>query len=212
MHKRLISLAVLAAAVCATSAQADIYSFTDEHGVVHFSNMPHTDKRFRLIYRDPTPATLQGNAPLRPASAVAPRPWVPSADDMKRYAAIIDNAAKSNQLDAALVHAVIKAESSYNPNAVSPKGAMGLMQLMPDTAKRFGVVNAFDPVENINAGTRYLRELLRLFNGNLELAIAGYNAGEGAVMKAGNAIPAFNETRAYVPKVLAYYKGFIRRA
>jgi soluble lytic murein transglycosylase-like protein len=106
---------------------------------------------------------------------------------------------------------VISAESGYNPNAVSRRGASGLMQLMPDTARRYGVRNVFDPVENVRGGVKYLKDLLAMFNGNLELAVAGYNAGENAVIRAGNRIPPYAETAAYVPKVIDYYHKFRAR-
>jgi len=108
----------------------------------------------------------------------------------------------------ALVHAVISAESGYNAAAVSRAGARGLMQLMPDTARRFGVQDIMDPAQNIRGGVAYLRELLTMFNGNLELTLAAYNAGENAVIRNGNRIPQYAETVNYVPKVLDFYSKF----
>lgn len=118
----------------------------------------------------------------------------------------ISRAAKRQQLDPALVHAVITIESRHNAFAVSPKGAMGLMQLMPETADRFGVRDRRAVAENVRGGTAYLRFLVDLFAGNLELALAAYNAGEQAVIKNGNRIPPYPETLDYVPKVLDAYK------
>jgi soluble lytic murein transglycosylase-like protein len=118
----------------------------------------------------------------------------------------VDEAARTAEVDAALVHAVIAVESRYNPKAISKKGASGLMQLMPDTAKRYGVADVFDPAQNIRAGALYLRDLLRMFDKDLKLALAAYNAGEHVVARYGNRIPPYRETEAYVPKVLAYYK------
>ncbi len=187
---------------------ADIYSYTDDRGVTHFTNVPQVDKRFKMVYKDSLSAPLSkvnGVNGLQPRNYAA---WKPSQEDLNKYALMIDANARINGLEPALVHAVIKAESGYNPNAVSPKGATGLMQLMPDTAKRYGVTNISDPQQNIQGGTRYLADLLRMFNNNLELAIAGYNAGEGAVMKAGNKVPNYNETLNYVPKVLGFYRSF----
>jgi hypothetical protein len=111
------------------------------------------------------------------------------------------------RLEPALMHAVISAESSYNPWAVSPKGAMGLMQLMPGTAERFGVSNPYDPVANMHGGARYLRWLLDRFN-DPRLAVAAYNAGEGAVQKYGNQIPPYQETQTYVVRVLDFYQRY----
>ena len=116
--------------------------------------------------------------------------------------------AAQQRLDPHLIHAVISAESAFNPRAVSHAGAMGLMQLMPATAERFGVTNPFDPVANISGGARYLRWLLTHFKNNLNLALAGYNAGEGAVKKYGNRVPPYKETRTYVGRVLRFYKHF----
>lgn len=119
---------------------------------------------------------------------------------------LVREAAERHQVDPALVRAVIETESNWNPTAVSRKGALGLMQLIPTTAQRFGANNAFSPQQNVDAGVRYLKTLLERYNGNLDLALAAYNAGEGAVDRA-HGIPAFRETRDYVQKVQnAYYR------
>lgn len=119
--------------------------------------------------------------------------------------------AAKHKLDPHLLHAVISAESAFNPKAVSHAGAMGLMQLMPGTAKRFGVQNPFDPVSNINGGARYLRWLLTKFKNDVSLALAGYNAGEGAVIKYGHKIPPYKETQTYVGRVLKFYNHYRSR-
>ena len=121
----------------------------------------------------------------------------------KKYADLIAKAADKHQVDAKLVHAVIQAESAYNATAISPVGAVGLMQLMPGTAKRYGVADRRDPYQNIDGGTRYLKHLLQLFDSDLKLTIAAYNAGENAVIKNNNAIPPYSETRHYVKEVLS---------
>ncbi|MGR8998279.1 MAG: lytic transglycosylase domain-containing protein [Gammaproteobacteria bacterium] len=121
----------------------------------------------------------------------------------KKYADLIAKAADKHQVDAKLVHAVIQAESAYNATAISPVGAVGLMQLMPGTAKRYGVADRRDPYQNIDGGTRYLKHLLQLFDSDLNLTIAAYNAGENAVIKNNNAIPPYSETRHYVKEVLS---------
>jgi hypothetical protein len=178
-------------------AQADIYKFTDEHGVTHFHNLPNLgDSRYKLFKREgKSKVTLRkGNISQF------------SAANRKRYSPIITTAAKNYRVDESLLHAVIMAESSYNPLARSPKGAIGLMQLMPDTAKRYGVKNSQDPSQNIHGGTRYLRDLLKLFNNDLKLAVAAYNSGENAVIKYGNTIPPYEETINYVAKVLSFYQ------
>jgi soluble lytic murein transglycosylase-like protein len=198
---RLRSARILFAAFAtfaSTASIANIYSFTDDRGVVHFSNLPHLDKRYRMVYRIPTAANLRPNA------------WSskgPSSVDIGKYIPIIDSAARAYGLDPKLVHAVIRAESGYNPNALSPKGAVGMMQLIPATAQRYGVRNSNDPTENIHGGSRYLSDLIKMFNGNVELALAGYNAGENAVIRAGNRIPPYAETMAYVPKVMGFYRS-----
>ena len=127
------------------------------------------------------------------------------SENKSKYSNLISNAAFENGVEEKLVHAVIQTESAYNPSAVSRAGAVGLMQLMPGTARRYGVTNRTDPVQNVNGGTRYLRDLLDMFNYNLGLAVAAYNAGEGAVMKYNNSIPPYPETQNYVRQVLSLY-------
>ena len=183
---------------CSSLVSANIYSFKDDTGIVHFSNLPHLDKRYKLVYRIPVSMQSRPNA------------WSPNgpkAVDISKLVPIIDDAARLHGLDPKLIHAVIRAESGYNPGAMSPKGAVGLMQLIPSTAQRYGVNNIYDPTENIFGGARYLRDLLKMFNGDMELALAGYNAGENAVIRAGNRIPPYPETMAYVPKVMSFYKS-----
>ena len=123
---------------------------------------------------------------------------------------LIGEMAREYAVEAALLKALIAVESNFDPNARSPKGAMGLMQLMPDTARRFNVRNAYAVADNVRGGTAYLRWLLDYFAGDVSLALAAYNAGEGAVMRAGRRIPDIAETRAYVPKVLSLQARFRR--
>lgn len=189
-----------AALVFPATAWADIYGYTDEKGIKHFTNIPGLDKRYRLIRKE---------------GAVAPRAattaWMPSEAEIQKYRSIVTTASRTHGVDDALVNAVISAESAYNPRAVSKAGAQGLMQLMPGTARRYGVSSIQDPVENIHGGVKYLKDLLAMFNGNVELAVAGYNAGENAVIRAGHRIPRYPETENYVPKVMDYYRKFQAR-
>jgi soluble lytic murein transglycosylase-like protein len=131
------------------------------------------------------------------------------AQRLARFAPLIQEAAAKHNVPVELICGVILQESGGNPRARSPAGAKGLMQLMPGTARRFGVKNAYDPKQNIEGGTAYLRFLIDRFKGNIELVLAGYNAGEGNVEKHGNKIPPFAETRAYVPNVLGYTQSMI---
>jgi len=131
------------------------------------------------------------------------------AQRLARYAPVIQDAARRHNVPIELICGVILQESGANPRAVSHAGAKGLMQLMDGTAKRFGVANSFDPRQNIEGGTKYLRFLLTHFKGNVELALAGYNAGEHNVAKHGNKIPPFRETQNYVPAVLGYTQSMI---
>jgi soluble lytic murein transglycosylase-like protein len=125
-------------------------------------------------------------------------------DSSRYYDGIIQTLAGKYGVDASLVHSIIKAESSYNTRAVSPKGACGLMQLMPETAKQYGVKNPFDPRENIEGGIRFLRDLIRAYDGNTELVLAAYNAGQQAIKKYGG-VPPYSETREYIRRVKSRY-------
>ncbi len=131
------------------------------------------------------------------------------ADRLAKYAPLIQRAAAKHNVPIELICGVVLQESNAKCRAKSPAGAQGLMQLMPATAKRFGVTNSYDPAQNIEGGTKYLRFLLDRFDNNVELALAGYNAGEGAVEKYGNKIPPYKETQNYVPKVLGYTQSMI---
>lgn len=154
------------------------------------------------------------SGPVAPAGHVEPgllrpvvelrQPFRINQANKKRFTPHIDQAAARYGLDAELIHAVISVESGYNPRAVSPKGAMGLMQLMPATAALYGLGDPFDPLANIDAGTRHLRMLIRRFK-NIRLALAAYNAGAGAVIRYGHNVPPYQETRHYVIRVTHFY-------
>jgi soluble lytic murein transglycosylase-like protein len=206
---RSIALVLLAAA--AAPCFADIYAFVDDSGRSHFSDV-RMDDRYKLYMKTPG----EGAAAISPELVQEPPAVVARSQLLgpvtlkarKRYSDMIRKVAKEQKIDAALLHAVVTVESAYNERAKSPKGATGLMQVMPETGKRFGVTDLLNPVQNLRAGARYLRALLALFSGDMELAIAAYNAGEGAVMRSGNAIPNYPETKAYVPRVLEIYERY----
>ena len=179
----------------AAGADAGIYVFVDDHGAINLSNDPD-DARYQVLVASAPPAAA-GTAVV----AQDNRAWL-------QYRDLIQASAARFQLDPALLRAVINAESGYNPNAVSRRGAGGLMQLMPMTARRLGVANVFDPAENVVGGARYLVELLQLFDNDLQLALAAYNAGEAAVLKYGRRIPPYRETTEYVSKVVAFYRQY----
>src|SRR5450432_1620615 len=201
--RSLFVMAAAALAACvAVPASADIYSFRDEKGVVHFTNISGLDTRYKLVRKE-------NGSPINPAAYG--RVYMPSQQDLQKYASIIQTASKAYGVEPSLVHAVISAESQYNQYAISRTGAMGLMQLMPDTARRYGVQNMMDPAENIQGGVRYLADLLAMFKGRVDLAVAAYNAGENAVIRYGHTIPPYAETRTYVPRVLAFYHSFQSR-
>ncbi|MEZ5500650.1 MAG: lytic transglycosylase domain-containing protein [Steroidobacteraceae bacterium] len=185
------------AAACwlgATSASAsDIFYYVDAKGTAHYSNVP-TESRYELILKAAPEYSKAGER-------ISPRMLARAS----QYDEIIERAADSADVAAELLRAVIVVESGFNPNAVSPKGARGLMQLMPATARTLGVRDPHDPAQNVDAGARYLRRLMDRFGNDLQLALAAYNAGTAAVERYGKRIPPYRETREYVPKVLDLY-------
>lgn len=171
---------------------ADIYRYVDVDGVIHYSNT-QPDEKFTLYLREGTKAAHRA-----PASSLPTASWT---------SGYVDRVSRANDLPPALVHAIIKAESNGQRKAVSPKGAMGVMQLMPFTSKRMRVVDPFDPIENIEGGIRYIKELLVSFEGNIINTVAAYNAGPTAVRKYGG-VPPYRETRLYVRRVMDLYRQY----
>jgi hypothetical protein len=174
-------------------SSAGIYRYEDENGVIHFTNCPR-DAKFKLYIRE-NRDDVENSTRFFPAR------------DSDQYDSLISEFSKKYEVDFALIKAVIRAESGFNPRAVSRKGAKGLMQLMPETASRVNVSNVFNPRENIEGGVRYLKYLLSLFNDDLRLSLAAYNAGENIVAEV-RSIPPYRETVDYVKKVLTYYQSY----
>jgi soluble lytic murein transglycosylase-like protein len=201
-------------------AQAAVWGYIDEQGRPHVAT-EKLDERYQLFFRGPTNAELAAARQRKEREAeIAAFAQTPifqrltAHPNAQRYDALIARYAKAHELDTALVKAVVAAESGYEPTAVSEKGALGLMQVIPDTAARYGVVDdkrrtvaqkLFDPATNLRIGTRYLRDLLTLFDDDLELALAAYNAGEGAVQRYDKRIPPYAETQDYVKLVTQLY-------
>jgi soluble lytic murein transglycosylase-like protein len=188
-----------AMALCIGLAQADIYRSLDPNTPMTLTNVLPAEGRWELYLKEQP-------APIREEPANTQRRF--TIDSHSRYARQIQAAAMANNVEAALIRAVISVESGYNPSAVSSAGAVGLMQLMPETAKRYKVTDRHDPEQNIHGGAKHLRDLLRKYNNDLHLTIAAYNAGEQAVKKYGNRIPPYRETLAYVPKVMKFYEQY----
>ena len=228
--KRLLAIAALVLAANTASASIALFvdgrnmkidAFVVEEETIHLTmpgggtmSLPLT-RIERIVDDEVVPAEVVAEVKkiAEEEGGVFPRrSWRYSAESgplwQSKYNDIIVEAAKHYDVDAALVSAVIKAESDYNPRTVSHKGARGLMQLMPATAKRFGVTNSFDPKENIYAGTRYLRWLLKKFDGNADLAVAAYNAGEGNVWKY-DGVPPFRETVNYINRIAKHIRKAI---
>lgn len=181
----------------AGSAQAEVFRYENKEGRTVFTDRLLKDSRYSLVWRSSV-----GHLRAASKNKKAKRNW----RNKKKYVPIIKQIAGKARVSPELIHAVVQAESAYNSKAKSSAGAMGLMQLMPATAKRYGVSDIWDPAQNLEGGARYLRDLLDMFKNNLRLALAAYNAGEGAVKKYGNRIPPYRETRDYVRKVIGFYR------
>ncbi|MGD8292784.1 MAG: lytic transglycosylase domain-containing protein [Desulfobacterales bacterium] len=167
---------------------ADIYRYIDENGVMHFTNTPTSStQNYKLFLRE--------------------KPKINPRYSSKKYDDIIANAAQQHGVSFSLLKAIIKAESGFDPRAVSKKGAKGLMQIMPENFKLLGIKDPFDPRQNIDAGARYFKQMYDRFKGKLALSLAAYNAGPTAVERY-NTVPPYDETEAYVEKVLKYYYNY----
>jgi len=193
---------LVAALASAAPAYGDIYMEVAADGGVTLTNVYRKDRKAVRLRREPPPAPPVAKRPRKAEAGKAAPGTLP-------YATLVAAAAAEQGLPEALLHAVIRAESNYDPNALSPRGAAGLMQLMPATARELGVADVWDPAANIRGGARYLKRLLEMFDQDLDLAVAAYNAGPGAVIGNGSAIPPFAETQRYVPRVLEYYRRLL---
>jgi soluble lytic murein transglycosylase-like protein len=216
------AIRALVAAACAWPlvAFADVWAYVDEQGHSYVADH-RVDKRYHLFFK--APATRDAAAERAKAvAALAGTSLYARATNpvlVAKYAALIDANATTNDLDPALVKAVVAAESGFDPDAVSDQGAVGLMQVLPDTAERYGLAadrrhtlaeRLRDPVVNVRIGARYLHDLLARFGGDVSLALAAYNAGEGAVASRANRIPPYEETRNYVTRVRQLYAIYRR--
>ena len=188
-------IVILSIIIVASPAYADIYSYRDENGVLNFTNIPPNNARYkiRIAYKEHKHTASPKTVFYQPANH--PKTLSP------KLKAIVDHVARDYAVDKSLVKAMIHAESDFDANAVSPKGALGLMQLMPETAERYGVRDVFDPEQNIIGGVHYLHDLLETFDNNVRLAVAAYNAGKKAVLQYGG-VPPYPETTQYVDKVM----------
>jgi soluble lytic murein transglycosylase-like protein len=193
-------LIALALALAAADAHADFYSFTDASGVVHYTNVP-VDPRYQFLLASPKEKTQSGAAYDALLLATA-----------GQFDPLIESAAAAAAVEPELLRAVIVVESGFNARALSKAGAAGLMQLMPATARRYGVSDRFDPEQNVHAGARYLKSLIERYGNDIKLALAAYNAGEQAVDRCGRCIPRYRETQAYVPKVWRMYQRLLGQA
>ena len=187
---------LMATALSTTPAEArsKVYTYVDADGIKHYTDVPDNN-RYKLLVLSPQDMTQSGQ--YYDLSLIA---------RATQFDSIIEKAAVSAAVEPNLLRAVIVVESGFNSRAVSKRGAVGLMQLMPATATRFGVSNPYDPKQNVHAGARYLKFLIDRFGQDIRLALAAYNAGEEAVDRNGGRIPPFAETMAYVPRVLKIYR------
>ncbi len=187
---------ILFSGFLAAPANAEIFTYRDNNGVMVYTNIPTNNPRSRPLRRDDFTRSYRSTAQ-----------YFVDAAKRQEFAALIETAASVCEIKPELVHAVVTVESGYRATAVSPKGAVGLMQLMPETARQYGVANRRDPQQNLRGGTRYLCDLLAQFNNDLSMALAAYNAGPNAVNRY-RGIPPYEETRNYVDLVLDYYRHY----
>ena len=204
-----LSLFLFCALAYAGPAGAEIYKFVDDRGVCHYTNVP-TDKRYKLVNLNASlrePARQAGSGRVYSSKPRPMRITRYSSGSMAPYSFDhhIRRAARAHRVDPMLIKAIIKTESNFNPRAVSSKGAQGLMQLMPGTARDLQVKDPFDARQNIYGGTRYIRQMLDCYQGNIRLSLAAYNAGPGRVKKT---VPRIPETVAYVSKVMRLYRAY----
>ncbi|MFC1549248.1 lytic transglycosylase domain-containing protein [Nitrospirota bacterium] len=204
--KAFAAIAALAFVICAANAvHAEVYMYEDSNGKILLTDKPRNGKQ--IAYISPSDSKVRKDSKRRGTSTGKPSSL--SKGTMTyytRYNSIIKNAASKYMLDHRLVSAVIQVESQFNPRAVSRTGAVGLMQLMPSTAKQLGVKDSYDPSQNIEGGTKYLRYLVERFKGNVTFALAAYNSGPLNVEKYGK-VPPFKETQRYITKIYSIYKG-----
>jgi soluble lytic murein transglycosylase-like protein len=191
-----VGVVVALAATAPPASGSQVFATLDRNGQLQVSDAPLVGAKAFDPHRTYVPASVS-RAPTQASRAKAASRWGP----------LIDQVAAEHGMDARLLHAIVTVESAYDPQARSHAGALGLMQVIPATGKRFGANDLFDPLQNLRAGTAYLAWLKRRFGGDLTLMLAAYNAGEGAVQRHGNRVPPFNETRQYVRKVTALYHG-----
>lgn len=197
----LLGLALGGLLLSGRAGAAEVYSYVDAEGVMHFSNAP-TDARYRKVNRPSGGTGVYRTGPQARARPLA------SSRKSERWRAHVRAAAEKYELPEALLLAVMAVESNFDPRALSEKGAMGLMQLMPFTAKDMYVTDAWDPEQNIEGGARYLRILANQYGGDMVRTLAAYNAGPAAVRRAGGAVPRIPETQEYVRKVVALYEAY----
>ena len=225
MHRKPLTLLLLLASALPVTVHAAAVQAWDDGDTLHFSNIDTREDASvsldepaaPLVSLVPAGAGTPGNPPItaaRPEGGADISRLVAhdarTAERLRLFAPLVSRAAAEHGVNAALLHAVVAIESAYNPGARSRAGAIGLMQVMPATAARYGVFNLEDPLQNLHAGCLYLKDLLVMFHQNVNLAVAAYNAGENAVLRHGNQIPPYPETQRYVPQVVQIYRGLLQ--
>lgn len=199
-----VHLVLVLGAPASGLVQADVFKYVDATGKIYFTDVPLNGSKLRLEWQRPAAKLIDENKKKLISAGRVQVPTKTAAKQRNRFSGLISATARQYQLVPELLHAVIRTESGYDPSAVSSAGAIGLMQLMPGTAARYRVTDIWDPVENVRGGAAYLRDLLDMFDQDLRLALAGYNAGENAVIKYDRQIPPYPETQQYVRKVLQF--------